>query len=143
MLSFHFSTKISRTMPIVSRSRSRIDIPTSTQRSRNRAVVISRPLFACFFNVNLGYEIISPELQNFRKNLIDGKHLEILKPFINGSRNGWVRVPCHDVGDVLEDLQIVNVQDRKDSMTIPAFLERISSVLAHQTKSTLSQLVLQ
>lgn len=83
------------------RSRSRIEIPTSTQRSRNRAVVISRPLFACFFNVNLGYEIISPELQNFRKNLLDGKHLEILKPFINGSRNGWVRVPCHDVGDVL------------------------------------------
>ena len=69
-------------MPIVSRSRSRIEIPTSIQRSRNRAVVISRLLFACFFNVNLGYEIISPELQNFRQNLIDGKHLEILKPFI-------------------------------------------------------------
>ena len=69
-------------MPIVSRSRSRIEIPTSTQRSRNRAVVISRLLFACFFNVNLGYEIISPEFQNFRQNLIDGKHLEILKPFI-------------------------------------------------------------
>ena len=40
--SFLLSTNISFTMPMVSRSRSRMEIPSCTHRRRNRGVVISR-----------------------------------------------------------------------------------------------------
>ena len=40
--SFLLSTNISFTIPIVSRSRSRMEIPSCTHRRRNRGVVISR-----------------------------------------------------------------------------------------------------
>src|SRR5699024_5624557 len=47
--SLDFSVHISRTSPIVSRSRSRIEIPSSTLRRRNSGVVISRSLLPIFF----------------------------------------------------------------------------------------------
>src|SRR5699024_2602442 len=47
--SLDFSVHISRTSPIVSRSRSRMEIPSSTLRRRNSGVVISRSLLPIFF----------------------------------------------------------------------------------------------
>lgn len=50
----------------------------------------------------------SPELQNLRKHLIDREHLELVKPVINVSGDTVIGVVGHDIGHVLEDLQILN-----------------------------------
>ena len=47
--SLDFSVQISSTSPIVTRSRSRIEIPTSQHRRRNSGVVISRSLLPVLF----------------------------------------------------------------------------------------------
>ena len=47
--SLDFSVQISSTSPIVRRSRSRIEIPTSQHRRRNSGVVISRSLLPVLF----------------------------------------------------------------------------------------------
>ena len=48
-LSLDFSVHISSTTPIVRRSRSRMEIPTSQHRRRNSGVVISRSLLPVLF----------------------------------------------------------------------------------------------
>ena len=64
--SFPLSAYISLTIPIVSKSRSRIEMPSCTQRSRNNGVVIWRSVGRSFFRRNIGLHIQSPQLDDLR-----------------------------------------------------------------------------
>ena len=98
--SFPPSAYISLTIPIVSKSRSRIEMPSCTQRSRNSGVVIWRSVGRSFFRRNIGLGIQSPQLDNLRKHLVDGEGAEFIQPLLRAVRDGRVCVLCHDVGDI-------------------------------------------
>ena len=86
-----------------------MEMPISTQRRRNSGVVISRLLGLSFFSVDVRDEVGSPQLQDLREDLVDGEHLELIKPLVDGARDRVVGVVGHDVGHVLEDLQILDL----------------------------------
>lgn len=68
-----------------------------------------------FFRHNIGLHVDIPHLQYFRQNFVDGKHLEVLKPFVDIVGNGLVGMLCHDVSDILKHLEVGNLE-------IPALL---------------------
>ena len=63
-----------------------------------------------FFRLGVGDQVGPPQLQDLGQDFVDGEHLELLQPFINGSWNGRVRMPGHDVSHVLKDLQVLDLQ---------------------------------
>ena len=67
--SFRLSTYISFTIPIVSKSKSRIESPSCTHRSRNSGVVIGRSVGRSFFS--LRPHIQPPQLDQLRQHLVN------------------------------------------------------------------------
>lgn len=63
-----------------------------------------------FFRHNIGLHVDVPHLQYFRQNLVDGKHLEVLEPFVDIVRNGLVCMLCHDVGDIFKHLEVGDLE---------------------------------
>lgn len=92
-----FSAYISLTIPMVRRSRSRMDSPNWTQRRRNRGVVICRSVGRSFFRLYIRLHVQPPQLNNLGQNLIDGEGVEAVQPLLRGAGNTGVGVLCHDI----------------------------------------------
>ena len=72
----------------------------------------SVPLW-CVLLFWLGYlreEVGTPQLQNLGQDLVDGEHLELVQPILDGLGDGGISVKGHDVGHILEDFQILDLQ---------------------------------
>ena len=58
-----------------------------------------------FFRFYIRLDIQAPELDDFRKHLVDGEGTEFIKPFLRAVRDGGICMFCHDIGDVFEHLK--------------------------------------
>lgn len=63
-----------------------------------------------FFRFDFGLKIHAPEFEDFRKHLVDGEHLEFIQPVLDGGRDAVVCMVGHDIGHVLENLQVLNLE---------------------------------
>ena len=61
------------------------------------------PGYSCavFFRLDIRDQVGAPQLQDLRQDLVNGKHLELFQPFIDGLRDRRVRMESHDVSHVL------------------------------------------
>nr|DAU83353.1 MAG TPA: hypothetical protein [Caudoviricetes sp.] len=63
-----------------------------------------------FFRLDLCFYIQAPEVNQLWQDFVNAERVELFQPFIRRSRNGWVSVFCHDVGDVLKHFKAFNIQ---------------------------------
>ena len=49
-------------------------------------------------------------LQDLRQHFVNGKHLKLIQAFISGSWDGMIRMQGHDIGNILEDFQVLDLQ---------------------------------
>lgn len=56
-----------------------------------------------FFRGNIGHHVRTPHLQYFRKDLVDGEHIELVKPVLDSAGDGGVGMISHDVCTVVEN----------------------------------------
>nr|DAJ09949.1 MAG TPA: hypothetical protein [Caudoviricetes sp.] len=63
-----------------------------------------------FFRLHIRDEVRTPEFQDLGKHFIDGEHLELVEPVIDIIRNGVVCMERHDIGHVLKDLQVLDLE---------------------------------
>lgn len=58
-----------------------MEMPRYTQRSRNKGVVIWRSVERSFFRRNIRLHIQSPQFDDLRQHLVNGKGAEFIQPF--------------------------------------------------------------
>nr|DAL75787.1 MAG TPA: hypothetical protein [Bacteriophage sp.] len=63
-----------------------------------------------FFSFHIGLHIQSPEFDQLRKHLINGKGVESIQPLFRCVRNACICMFCHDKCDILKHLQRKHVQ---------------------------------
>ena len=61
----------------------------------------SFPAHSCqsFFCLNIRHQILSPQLKDLRQHLVDGKHLKLIQPLLDGLRDRRVSMICHPLSN--------------------------------------------
>ncbi len=72
----------------------------------------SFPLFSCqlFFCLYLHHYVLAPQFHDLRQHLIDGEHIKLVQPFLNGRWNGVVRMVGHGISHALKNLQVLDLE---------------------------------
>ena len=95
------------TRPMVSKSRSRILIPSCTQRSKNKGVVIGRSVGRTFFSTYIRLNIKSPKFNKLWKHLINGECIKSVQPLFRCIWDISICMLCHHIRNILEHTSVI------------------------------------